>query len=326
VTSVIDRATRAFPLWVVGASLGAILWPPAFTWFSGPFITYGLGLIMLGMGLTLRVEDFTRVARYPSWVFVGLLLQYTVMPASGWLLARLLGLPPPLAVGLILVSCCPGGTASNVISYLARANVALSVTMTAISTMGAVVLTPSLTQMLAGSRMNVDGWGLFFETIKVVVLPVTLGAVLNRYAPRFTRKATVVSPLIAVLLIAMIVASILGAGLTRIAAGGLRLIGAVLSLHLSGFVLGYLLSRIVSRNESVARTVAIEVGMQNSGLGAHLARSNFPPGLGVDVPSALSALTHCVYGSLLAAVWQRIPADEDRGLPGHRSEPAAPPR
>ncbi len=303
----LDRATRAFPLWVLGASLGAVLWPPAFVWFSGPYITYGLGLIMLGMGLTLRVDDFTRVARYPSWVLTGILLQYTVMPASGWLLARLFGLPAPLAVGLMLVACCPGGTASNVISYLARANVALSVTMTALSTMAAVVVTPALTQALAGSRMHVDGWGLFVETVKVVVLPVALGAVLNRYAPGLTRRATLVSPLVAVLLIAMIVASILGAGRERIAEGGLRLVGAVLSLHLSGFAFGYLLSRVVNRDESVARTVSIEVGMQNSGLGAHLARQNFPPGLGVDVPSALSALTHCVYGSVLAAVWQRLP-------------------
>jgi BASS family bile acid:Na+ symporter len=308
-TALLDRATRAFPVWVLAASLGAVLWPPAFTWFSGPFIAYGLGLIMLGMGLTLRIEDFTRVARYPSWVLTGLVLQYTVMPATGWVLAKLFRLPAPLAVGLVLVACCPGGTASNVISYLAKANVALSVTMTALSTMAAVVMTPSLTQVLAGSRMNVDGWGLFVETLKVVVLPVVLGALLNRFAPAFTRKATVVSPLVAVLLIAMIVASILGAGLSKIAEGGLRLVGAVLSLHLSGFGLGYLLSRMLSRNESVARTVSIEVGMQNSGLGAHLARSNFPAGLGVDVPSALSALTHCVYGSLVAAVWQRRPPD-----------------
>jgi BASS family bile acid:Na+ symporter len=325
VSGLIDRATRAFPLWVLGASLGAILWPPAFTWFSGPFITYGLGLIMLGMGLTLRVEDFSRVARYPSWVLTGLALQYTVMPASGWLLARAFGLPAPLAVGLMLVACCPGGTASNVICYLARANVALSVTMTALSTLAAVVLTPALTQELAGSRMNVDGWGLFLETVKVVVLPVTLGAVLNRYAPGFTRKATVASPLVAVLLIALIVASILGAGRARIAAGGLPLLGAVLSLHLSGFVLGYLLSRILSRNEAVARTVSIEVGMQNSGLGAHLARSHFPAGLGVDVPSALSALTHCVFGSLLAAVWQRFPTQPGPRVVAPLAGPAAPP-
>ncbi|MBN2191661.1 MAG: bile acid:sodium symporter family protein [Polyangiaceae bacterium] len=324
-SSVLDRATRAFPLWVLGASLGAVLWPPAFTWFSGPFITYGLGLIMLGMGLTLRVEDFTRVARYPSWVLVGIALQYTVMPASGWLLGRLFGLPAPLAVGLVLVACCPGGTASNVISYLARANVALSVTMTALSTLAAVVVTPTLTEALAGSRMNVDGWGLFIETIKVVIVPVALGAALNRYAPGFTRRATVVSPLIAVLLIAMIVASILGAGLARIVEGGLRLVGAVLSLHLSGFAFGYLISRVVSRDESVARTVSIEVGMQNSGLGAHLARSNFPPGLGVDVPSALSALTHCVYGSVLAALWQRFPPSADRSprAPSNEGERAA---
>ncbi len=301
----VNRATRAFPLWVIGASLGAALWPSAFTWFSGPWITWGLGVIMLGMGLTLTPADFTRVARYPLWVLSGVVLQFSVMPLFGWGLGWLFGLPPPLAVGLVLVACCPGGTASNVIAYLAKANVALSVTMTAISTMAAVAMTPLLTSALAGSRMNVDAAGLFLGTVKVVLLPVALGTALNRFAPKFTLHATRFSPLVAVLLIAMIVASIIGAGRDKIVDGGWALWAAVLCLHLAGFGLGYWLCLWLTKRESVARTVSIEVGMQNSGLGAQLARTNFPPGLGVDVPSALSALTHCVYGSLAAALWQR---------------------
>ena len=301
----LERATRAFPIWVIGASLGAAVFPPAFTWFSGPWITWGLGVIMLGMGLTLTFDDFARVVRYPSWVLCGVALQFTIMPLFGWLLGMVFRLPDALAVGLVLVACCPGGTASNVIAYLSRANVALSVTMTAISTMAAVGLTPILTAVLAGERLEVDAFALFVDTTKVVLLPVAAGLALNRYAPEITLRINRVSPLVAVLLIAMIVASIIGSSLDRIVAGGIPLWSAVLSLHLAGFGLGYLLARWLTGRESVARTVSIEVGMQNSGLGAQLARANFPAFPSVAVPSALSALTHCVYGSVVAAIWQR---------------------
>jgi len=148
------RLTAAFPVWVLAGSLLALLHPPLFTWFRGPLITAGLGVIMLGMGLTLRVEDFRGVARYPRQVLLGVVLQYTVMPGLGWSLGYLFDLPAPFAVGLILVACCPGGTASNVIAFLARANVPLSVTMTTCSTLLAAVMTPSLTTWLAESHIR----------------------------------------------------------------------------------------------------------------------------------------------------------------------------
>jgi BASS family bile acid:Na+ symporter len=255
--------------------------------------------------LTLTFDDFRAVTKIPRAVALGFLAQFTIMPLLGWTLGRLFALPTPLAVGLILVSCCPGGTASNVIAYLARANVALSVTLTAISTMTAVAMTPLLTSALAGERLEVDAWALFVGTAQVVLLPVVLGILLNRYAPRITLRVNRLSPLVAVILIAMIVASIIGSSLDRIVEGGLPLWGAVLALHLAGFVLGYVLARLVTGSETVARTVSIEVGMQNSGLGAQLARANFSALPAVAVPSALSALTHCVYGSLVAAFWQR---------------------
>jgi bile acid:Na+ symporter, BASS family len=301
----LERATRAFPLWVVAASLAAAFFPSAFTWFAGPWITWSLGVIMLGMGLTLEFDDFARVVRYPLAVLSGVGLQFSVMPFFGWSLGIVFGLPDTLAVGLVLVSCCPGGTASNVIAYLARANVALSVSMTAISTMVAVAMTPLLTAWLAGERLEVDAFGLFAGTVKVVLLPVVLGVLLNRYATKITRQVNRGSPFVAVLLIAMIVASIIGQSIDRIVEGGFSLWGAVLSLHLAGFGLGYLLGRWITGSDAVARTISVEVGMQNSGLGAQLARSNFPAVPAVAVPSALSALTHCIYGSIVAAFWQR---------------------
>ncbi|MFT3931545.1 MAG: bile acid:sodium symporter family protein [Spongiibacteraceae bacterium] len=300
------RFTSAFPLIVILCSAAALWHPPLFTWFTGPFITYGLGIIMLGMGITLTMEDFTRIAKMPGWVFAGVTLQYTIMPLSGWLLAKWLALPDAFAVGLILVACCPGGTASNVIAYLARANVALSVTLTTLTTMMAVGMTPWLTATLAGTRMPVDAWGLFLSCLQVILLPIALGVILNRYTPRMTQQLMRFSPSIAVIVIALIVASVLGAGRAQVLEAGARLLVGVIALHVSGFGLGYLFSYWINRSESVARTISIEVGMQNSGLGAQLARSHFPAGSGVDVPSAISALTHCILGSLLAAVWRRI--------------------
>jgi BASS family bile acid:Na+ symporter len=304
--NLLARFANAFPLWVFACSALALWQPSLFTWFSGPWITYGLGVIMLGMGITLTAEDFTRVLKFPSWVLAGMLLQYTVMPLSGWAIAKLLALPDAYAVGLILVACCPGGTASNVVSYLARANVALSVTLTTLSTIMAVAMTPWLTATLAGSRMPIDAWGLFVSTLQVVLLPVALGVLLNRFAPKLTVQAVRISPSIAVIVIALIVASVLGAGREQVLTAGLRLLLGVFLLHTCGFGFGYLLSRLWNRSETVARTISIEVGMQNSGLGAHLARTHFPAGSGVDIPSAISALTHCMIGSLLAAIWRRV--------------------
>lgn len=296
--------TNFFPLWVTLAAGLALLYPPAFTWFSGMLITVGLGVIMLGMGLTLNLDDFERVIQHPRWVLLGVVLQFTVMPFLGWTLGYLLDLPTPFAVGLILVSACPGGTASNVIAFLARANVALSVTMTAVSTSLAIVLTPLLTSWLVGSRVEVSAWGLFLSTLQVVVIPITAGVLLNRYAHRLTKKILPAAPAVAVLAITLIVASIIGAGREAILSAAPRLVTAVAALHLLGFLLGYWFSRMITGRLLTARTISIEVGMQNSGLGVVLARQNFANPL-VAIPSAISSLFHSIIGSLLAALWRR---------------------
>lgn len=305
------RLTNAFPLWVLVASIAALVHPPLFTWFKGPMITVGLGLIMLGMGLTLRLEDFRGVVRQPVQVAVGVGLQYTVMPALGWGLGYVFGLSTELAVGLALVACCPGGTASNVIAYLARADLALSVTLTACSTLLAAVMTPTLTTLLAGSRVGVDTLGLFVSTVQVVLLPVAAGVLLNRFAPRVTSVLLPGAPVLAVVMIVMIVASVIGAGRDTILAAAPTLLLSVLCLHAGGFALGYWIPRLQGRDVQAARTISIEVGMQNSGLGVVLARQNFASPM-VAIPSALSSLCHCLIGSLLAAWWRRSGQGADR--------------
>ena len=297
---------RAFPLWVLAASLLALAHPPSFSWFLDyGLVGPGLQIIMLGMGLTLKLDDFRRVAESPKLVLLGVGLQYTVMPLSGWFLADLFALPDPLAIGLILVCACPGGTASNVVAYLARADVALSVSMTALSTLLAVLLTPLLTTLLVGDRVEVDAFGLFVSTIQVVIAPIIVGLALRRYLPRVSAALLPIAPPAAVLMIVLIVAAILGREKASLLEAGLRLPLAVASAHFLGFALGYGLGRL-QRQEAAARTIAIEVGMQNSGLGAQLARANFVNPM-VAIPSALSALFHCIIGSALAAIWSRVP-------------------
>ncbi len=296
-----------FPAWVLGAALLALWQPALFTWFSGPWIVWGLAVVMLGMGITLGVEDFAAVLKMPRAIALGFVAQYTIMPLLGWSVAKLLALPPAFAVGLILVACCPGGTASNVVTYLARANVALSVLMTMCSTLAAVVMTPLLTGWLAGAYVPVDAWGIFLTTAQVVLAPVLLGLLLHHSAPHFTAFVLPAGPILSVLLISLIVASIVGQNAAAIFAHGPQLLLAVTLLHGGGFALGYALSRVLRFDRRTARTVSLETGMQNSGLGAVLAKTRFAADPLTAVPSALSSVCHSLLGSLLAAWWRRRP-------------------
>ena len=246
----LERFTTLFPLWTLLGSLLALLHPPLFVWFRGPLITIGLGVIMLGMGLGLTPRDFLRVSRQPRAVILGVTAQFLVMPSLAAAIAVLLQLPAPLAVGLILVGCCPGGTASNVVTLIAKGDVALSVVMTSISTVAAVVLTPRLTELLASQYVPVDGWLLLLEQ-------------------------------------------------------GALLLLACLLLHGGGFLLGFLMARLVGASSQAQRTISIEVGMQNSGLAVVLARTGGFSSPLTALPGAISAVVHCLLGSALAAVWRR---------------------
>ena len=304
-----DVITRTFAFWILAGSALALAYPPAFTWFATlGLIAPGLGVIMLGMGLTLETSDFARIAAAPRAALIGVLLQYTVMPAAGWIAASLFELPPSLAAGLILVCSCPGGTASNVIAFIARADVALSVSMTAVSTLLAAILTPTLSLYLIGNRVPVDAFVLFLGTAKVVLLPVMAGLALRRFLPRLSARLLPFAPPIAVFTIVLIVGAILGLQRSAILDAGLPLLSAIVTAHGLGFILGYIFGALAAREwppARGARTVSIEVGMQNSGLGATLA-SSFADPL-VAIPSAISAVVHCIYGSGLAAWWASRP-------------------
>ena len=301
----LERFTLLFPLWTLLAAALALPFPGLFTWLSGPLIVLALAVIMLGMGLELQLADFRRVLRRPAAAGLGVAAQYLVMPALAALVAWALRLPPPLAVGLILVGCCPGGTASNVVCLIARADVALSVVMTTVSTLAAVLLTPLLTGLLAGRYVPVDGWKLLLDVLQVVLLPLALGVALRRGAPRLSRRLAPVMPPVAVLAIVWIVASIVGSQRQVLLEQGALLLLAALLLHGGGFLLGWLIPAALGQPPPVRRTVSIEVGMQNSGLAVVLARSGFAASPLTALPGAISAVVHAVLGSLLASWWRR---------------------
>ncbi|MDC0049261.1 bile acid:sodium symporter family protein [Verrucomicrobia bacterium] len=301
--------TNGFALWV---TLGAVLaWirPDLFTWFK-PYIGPGLGVIMLGMGITLSFKDFKEIFKRPGAIGVGVGAQFIIMPLLGWSLATAFRLERDLAVGLILVSCCPGGTASNVIAFLGRANLPLSVLMTMCSTFMAIFLTPLLTDTLASHYMEISATQMLLTTVQIVLIPIVVGILLNQYFPNKVRAAKDAAPLVSVIVIVLIVSCIIGLNQKQIQSAGASLFIAVLLLHLGGFVLGYLLVKLLGYPEDYRRTVSIEVGMQNSGLGTKLATDI---SVTAAAPCAISAVYHCIIGSFLAAYWRRkvpVPSPE----------------
>lgn len=313
----LGKATGLFPVWIVLGCVWAWNQPTAWTWFQ-PHIEPGLGVVMLGMGLTLRFADFSAVARDPKNVALGVAAQFLIMPASGWIIARIFQLEPGLAIGLILVACCPGGTASNVICYLAKANVPLSVLLTMSSTLVAVFATPLLTHWLAGAWLPVDAAALFKSMLVVVMLPLICGVATNtllgkmKHPERIRSWIDAIGPVLSAAVIVLIVGCIVASKKPEIARAALPLFVSVFLLHFFGFALGYLFAMASGCSETLRRTVSIEVGMQNSGLGAALATRHFAHFALAPVPAAISAVYHCLIGSLLAAWWSSRPPNLEK--------------
>ncbi|CAL0307143.1 unnamed protein product [Lupinus luteus] len=307
---VIEILTILFPVWVVLGAVIGIFKPAAVTWLQTDLFTLGLGFLMLSMGLTLTFEDFRRCLRNPWTVGVGFLAQYFIKPLLGFVIALVLKLSAPLATGLILVSCCPGGQASNVATYISKGNVALSVLMTTCSTIGAIIMTPLLTKLLAGQLVPVDAAGLAISTFQVVLVPTIVGVLANEFFPKFTAKIIKITPLIGVILTTLLCSSPIGQVADVLKTQGAQLILPVVFLHAAAFAIGYWISKL-SFGESTSRTISIECGMQSSALGFLLAQKHFTNPL-VAVPSAVSVVCMALGGSILAVYWrgQPIPLDD----------------
>lgn len=295
------RAVSVFPILILLAGAMGYVFHVFFSAWAGQ-INVLLGLIMFGMGLTLRWPDFALVARHPVPVVLGVLAQFGVMPLVGLGVASALRLPDELAVGVILVGCVPGGTASNVVSYLARADVALSVTMTSVSTLLAPVVTPLLTWWLVGERLPVDATGMAMSMVQIVLVPVILGILLRALLPRLADGLAPVLPWVSVALISLVVAIVVSLSADRIVQAGLVAFLAVVLHNGLGLLLGYAVARLTGQGERASRTIAIEVGMQNSGLASGLAASFFTPA--AALPGAVFSLWHNLSGAMLAA-WFR---------------------
>jgi len=281
-------------------SLLAWQYPQLFSSYKA-WIVPLLSVVMFGMGLTLHLSDFRYVLQMPQLIFVGIVLQYTIMPLTAVVLSNIMGLDPVLTAGMILVGTCPGGTASNVICYLARGNVALSITLTASSTLLAVILTPALTAQLVSKTINVPALEMLGSILFMVIIPVSAGVFLNHAAGRMLKPVRYVFPLISVLAIVFIIAIIVSLNANHIHQIGTAVLIAVILHNSAGLFLGYFTSRLLGYSSTECRTLAIEVGMQNSGLAVALAIKYFTAT--AALPGAIFSIWHNLSGSILAGFW-----------------------
>ena len=291
---------------VLVAALLALAFPDVLKEIRPTVINYLLGVVMFGMGLTLNLQDFKIVFSRPKDILIGCLAQFTIMPLLAWSLARLFSLDEALALGVVLVGCCPGGTASNVITYLAKGDLALSVGMTGVSTLLAPFLTPLLTWALAGKSINVDVASMFLSILWVVILPIIMGLIVKGLWPKFTEKATDYLPAFSSIAIALIVAIIIGANADKLIAGGFIIVLVVILHNIFGLSLGYLIGRTLRLSEPKKRAISIEVGMQNSGLASSLATIHFAAYPLATIPGAIFSVWHNLSGAAVAYLYKKI--------------------
>ncbi|WP_394892540.1 bile acid:sodium symporter family protein [Mesorhizobium sp. AaZ16] len=298
---------RSFAVWVILFALLGFVLPVTFSVFA-PWIVVLLGIIMFGMGLTISAKDFAEVARRPFDVAVGVLSQFIVMPLPAVLLTRVIPMSPEVAAGVILVGCCPGGTASNVMTYLSKGDVALSVACTSVTTLLAPIVTPFLVWFFANQYLPVDAMSMFLSIVKVILVPLALGFILQKIVPGVVKAAIPALPLVSVVGIVLIVAAVVAVNKAAISQSGL-LIFAVVVLHNGfGLLLGYFAARFAGLSLAKRKAISIEVGMQNSGLGAALANAHFSPL--AAVPSAVFSVWHNVSGALVASYFSRMSDEE----------------
>ena len=290
---------------VLVAAVVALVMPGAFSGVKPTVINYMLGVVMFGMGLTLNLHDFKIVFSRPKDVIVGCVAQFTVMPLLAWGLTRVFGLDEALALGVVLVGCCPGGTASNVITYLAKGDLALSVGMTGVSTLLAPLLTPLLTWALAGKSVEVDVVSMFLSILWVVILPIVIGLLVKWLWPKFTEEATDYLPAFSSIAIALIVAIVIAANATKLLAGGLVIIVVVMLHNVCGLLLGWLIGRLLRLPDAKRRAISIEVGMQNSGLASSLATLHFAAYPMATIPGAVFSVWHNISGAIVARLYVR---------------------
>jgi len=301
-----EAVGRYMALIVLAVAALALFVPQSALWVETSWVNYLLMIVMFGMGLTMKLEDFRVVFTRPRDIFIGCVAQFTIMPVLALLLGKAFGLDDALLAGVILVGTCPGGTSSNVITYLSDGDVPLSVGMTSVNTLLAPLLTPALTYLLLRTTVQVDVLGMFLSILQVVVVPIVLGFLITRYFGKYVQKVLGVLPLVSVLAIALIVAAVVSHTAESILSTGAIVFAVVILHNLCGYGCGYALSRMLHLPLSKQKALAVEIGMQNSGLATSLAKTSFAAMPMAAVPGAIFSVWHNISGAILAAIFRRM--------------------
>ena len=296
---------RYMALIVLAAAALSLFVPRAALWVQTGWVNYLLMLVMFGMGLTLSWADLAGVFKKPGYVALGCAAQFTIMPLLAFALGKAFSLDTALLAGVILVGTCPGGTASNVITYLSKGDVALSVGMTSVNTLLAPVLTPAITWLLLRTSVSVDVWGMFWSIVQVVILPIGAGLVIRRFFGRFTESAVRVLPMVSVIAICLIVMAVVSHNAERILTTGAVVFAVVILHNLLGYACGYGLGKVLKLDLPKRKALCVEIGMQNSGLAVSLAASAFPGLAMAAVPGAIFSVWHNLSGAVLAGFFRR---------------------
>ena len=279
--------------------------PKAALWIDTSWINYLLMIVMFGMGLTLKFEDFKIVFTRPKDIIIGCVAQFTIMPLIALLLGKVFGLEAGLLAGVILVGTCPGGTSSNVITYLSKGDVAFSVGMTSINTLLAPILTPAITYLLLNTTVKVDMLNMFISIVKVVIIPIALGFIINHYLEERTRKLVKALPIVSITAITLIVGSVVSHNAGKILSTGAIVFVVVVLHNILGYGCGYLLGKLLKMPLSKTKAMSIEIGMQNSGLATSLASVSFSDLAMATVPGAIFSVWHNISGAILASIYKK---------------------
>ena len=290
---------------VIAVAALALFAPQSVSFIKTSYVNTLLGIVMFGMGLTLKPGDFKVVFSRPKDVIIGCIAQFTVMPLLAFGLTKAFNLPPELAIGVILVGTCPGGTSSNVMTYLSKGDVALSVGMTAVSTVLAPFLTPVLTYVYAGARVDVNMASMFLSIVKVVIVPIAAGFIINHFFFAVTRQIVEILPLISTTAIVAIVAAVVSANASKILTSGLLIVAVVICHNVLCYLLGFSIGKALKLDGSKCRAISIEVGMQNSGLATSLAATHFAQYPLATIPGAVFSVWHNISGAVLANFYAR---------------------
>ena len=292
--------------WIVLAVAAVALFiPGSCLWIKTSWVNYLLMIVMFGMGLTLKLEDFRLIFTRPKDILIGCIAQFTIMPVLAFMLGKLFNLDADLLAGVVLVGTCPGGTSSNVITYLSKGDVALSVGMTSVNTLLAPVLTPAITYLMLRTMITVDAFSMFLSIVKVVIIPIGMGFIINKLFGTITQRLTEILPFVSVVAICFIVAAVVSHNSEKIFSAGLLVFAVVILHNLLGYACGFGFGRLLHMDIAKIKAISIEVGMQNSGLATSLAATAFPDLAMATVPGAVFSVWHNISGAILANFYNR---------------------